>query len=67
MIKDQNDAVTKSEAKYKSLVNEGDDLEKKRTAIEKKIADNKNDQRQQLKEIENQKQKLAEWVSQRKL
>lgn len=67
MIKEQNDAVTKSEAKYKSLANEGDDLEKKRTAIEKKIADNKNDQQQQLKEIENQKQKLAEWVSQRKL
>ncbi len=67
MIKEQNDAVIRSEAKYKSLANEGDDLEKKRTAIETKIADNKNDQQQQLKEIENQKQKLVQWVSQRKL
>lgn len=65
-IKGQNDAVIKSEAKYKSLANEGDDLEKKKTAIEKKIADNKNDQQQQLKEVDNQKQKLAQWVSQRK-
>jgi hypothetical protein len=66
-IKDQNDAVIKAEAKYKNLTNEGEDLENKRTAIEKKIADNKNDQQQQLKEIENQKQKLTQWVSQRKL
>lgn len=66
-IKDQNDAVTKAEAKYKSLANEGEELENKRTSIEKKIADNKNDQQQQLKEIDNQKQKLTQWVSQRKL
>lgn len=61
-IKDQNDAVIKAEAKYKSLINEGEDLDKKRTAIDKKIADNKSDQQQQLKEIENQKQKLTQWV-----
>lgn len=66
-IKDQNDAVIKAEAKYKSLVNDGDDLEKKRIAIDEKIADNKNDQQQQLKEIENQKQILSQRVSQRKL
>jgi hypothetical protein len=65
-IKDQNDAVTKAETKYKGLVNDGDDLEKKRTAIDKKIADNKSDQKQQLKEIENQKQKLSQWVGERK-
>jgi hypothetical protein len=65
-IKDQNDAVIKAETKYKSLVSDGNDLENKRTAIEKKIADNKNDQQQQLKEIENQKQKLSQWVGQRK-
>jgi hypothetical protein len=66
-IKDQNDAVIKAETKYKSLVNDGEDMEKKRTAIDKKIADNKNDQQQQLQEIENQKQKLSQSVSQRKL
>ena len=65
-IKDQNDAVIKAETKYKSLVNDGDDLEKKRTALDKKIADNKDNQQQQLKEIENQKLKLSQWVGQRK-
>ena len=48
------------------MVNEGEDLDKKKAAIDKKIADNKSDQQQQLKEIENQKQKLAQWVGQRK-
>lgn len=66
-IRDQNDAVMKAEAKYKTLVNDGEELEKKRIAIDKKIADNKNDQQQQLKEIESQKQKLSQCVSQRKL
>lgn len=65
-IKDQNAAVQKAESKYKSLTSEGDDLEKKRAALDRKIADNKADQQQQLKEIENQKQKLSEWVGQRK-
>ena len=65
-IKDRNHAVIIAEAKYKVLTSEGRDLEKKRTTIEKKIADNKNDQQQQLKEIENQKQKLTQSVSQRK-
>ena len=66
LINDQNDAVIKAEAKYKSLVNDGDDLEKKRTEIVKKLADNQNNQLQQLKEIENQKQKLTQRVEQRK-
>lgn len=65
-IKEQNKAVTKAEAKYKSLSDEGEDLENKKTAIDKKIADNKNDQQQQLKEIETQKQKLTDWVNRRK-
>jgi hypothetical protein len=67
VIKEQNDVLIKAEARYKSLVNDGEDLEKKRTAIDRKIADNKNDQQQQLKEIESQKQKLSQSVSQRKL
>ncbi len=66
MIKDQNDVVIKAETKYKSLVNDADDLEKKRTEIVKKLSDNQNDQQQQLKEIENQKQKLTQRVEQRK-
>ena len=66
MIKDQNDAVAKAEAKYKALVNDGDDLEKRRTEIVKKLSDNQNDQLRQLKEIENQKQKLTQRVELRK-
>lgn len=65
-IKDQNHAVIIAETKYKILAGEGSDLENKRTAIEKKIADNKADQQQQLREIENQKQKLTVSVNQRK-
>ena len=66
-IKDQNDEVIKAEAKYKNLVSDGEDLEKKGTAIDKKIADNRNDQQQQIKEIQNQKQRLSQSVSRRKL
>jgi len=65
-IKDENDAVIKAEAKYKVLALLGQDLENKRAAIEKKIAENKNDQQLQLREIESQKQKLSQGVGQRK-
>jgi hypothetical protein len=65
-IKEQNEVIKKAEAKYKSLVNDGDDLEKKRSAIEKKIAENKQDIQSQGNEVEAQKQKLAAWVSTRK-
>lgn len=65
-IKEQNEALTRAESKYKSLADEGADLEKKRTSLEKKIQDNKQEQQTQMVEIENQKQKLASWVAQRK-
>lgn len=65
-IKDQNDAVIKAEAKYKNMVNQGEDLVNKRAAIDKKILENKNDQEKQSKEVDSQRQKLSEWVSQRK-
>jgi len=65
-IKAQNNELLKAEAKFKKLTDEANDLEKKRAVIDRKIADNKNDQQQQLKEIENQKQKLAQQVSLRK-
>jgi hypothetical protein len=66
-IKDQNDVVIRAEAKYKTLLNDGDELEVKRTAIDKKIMDNKIEQQQQLKEIANQKQRLSQWAAERKL
>ena len=65
-IKDQNESLTKAESKLKSLVNEGKDLEDKRTNIDKKIADNKAVQENQVNEVEAQKRKLAEIVAQRK-
>lgn len=65
-IKEQNNAVIKAEAKYKSIASEGEDLEKRRTELDKKIADNKDNLQRQSIEIENQKQKLTQWVAQRK-
>jgi len=65
-IKDQNDAVIKAESKYKRLTDDGTDLEKNRVSLEKKQQDNKQDQQTQITEIDNQKQKLAVLVGQRK-
>lgn len=72
-IKNQNEAVAKSESKYKSLANDGDDLDKKRVSIEKNAEDNrqniqqnKNAQQSQMTEVENQKKKLADLVDRRK-
>ena len=65
-IKDQNEAVIKAESKYKNLAEEGDDLERKRAEIDKKIADNKNDQQQQLKALESKRKVLSDWIVQRK-
>jgi hypothetical protein len=52
---------------YKSLTDDGTDLESKRVGIERKQQENKQDQQKQMNEIENQKQKLAVLVNQRKL
>lgn len=65
-IKDQNEAVTKAESKYKSLMDDSADLERKRVTLEKKQLDNKQEQQKQTTEIENQKQKLSVLVGQRK-
>jgi len=65
-IKEQNEAVIKSESKYKGLTDDGADLEKKRAGIEDKARDNKKEQEAQATEVESQKQKLAALVGQRK-
>jgi hypothetical protein len=65
-IKDQNGDVTAAETKYKNLVNEGADLEKRKEELDRKIHNNKMEQQTQLNEIELQKQKLATKVSERK-
>ena len=66
LIKEQNDQVTAAESKYKNLVNEGADLEKKREEIDKKIHNNKMQQQTQLNEVDLQKQKLAAKVGERR-
>lgn len=65
-IKEQNESLIKAESKLKSLVDDGRDLDDKRTGIDKKIADNKAGQQNQVNEIEVQKRKLADIVAQRK-
>jgi hypothetical protein len=65
-IKEQNKLVASSEAKQKNLLSDGEDLVKKKAAVEQKIADNKLQQQSQELEVQNQKQKLAALVSQRK-
>ena len=64
-IKDQNDELKKAESRYASLIKDGEDLEKKKADIERKIQENANKVRMQIEIIENQKQKLAEQVNKR--
>lgn len=66
LIKEQNDVVIKEEARYKSLVKEGGDLDERRSDIEKKISANRLDQEKQTTEVNRQKQALALLVDQRK-
>jgi hypothetical protein len=65
-IKEQNDAVSKAESKYMSLVKHGDDLEKKRINIEGDIKENRKEQQTQTTEVDSQKQRLAVLISARK-
>lgn len=64
-IEKQNEAVAKAEAAYKNLMQDQQDLEKKKSTLEQKLSENKVRQDAQLKTIELEKQKLAEKVSQR--
>lgn len=65
-IKDQNAAIIRAESRYKSLIDDSEDLEKKRLANEKKIAENKMAAQAQESEVAAQKQKLEALVRQRK-
>jgi hypothetical protein len=66
MIKDQTEAVSKAESKYKKIASEGEDLEKKRASIESKVQDNKKEQQDQQAEVDSEKQKLSDLMSKRK-
>lgn len=62
----QEDAVKKAGKKYNSLVDEGENLEKKRKSIEKDIEDNKKNQVSQKSETEKQQQILETLRGKRK-
>ncbi len=62
----QEDAVKKSDKKYNGLVEDGEDLEKKRKSIEKDIEDNKKNQANQKADIEKQRQILETLRGKRK-
>ncbi len=65
-IKDQEDAVAKADKKYNSLIDDGQELEKKRKKIEQDIEDNKKNQTNQQTETEKQKQILENLREKRK-
>lgn len=65
-IKNLNEVVIKEEKRSQSLIDDGQDLVKKKYEIEEKIESNKQNQQKQLQEVEKQKQALAALISQRK-
>lgn len=66
MITAQEESLSNEEKKLKNLKDDKEDLEKKIRKLQDDIKDNEKDQDKQLKEIENQKKKLAELKSKRK-
>ena len=65
-IKDQQETVNKAEKKYKNLLDDADDLQKKKRKIEQQIEDNYKDQKDQQAEIEKQKQIFETLKSKRR-
>lgn len=66
LIKHQNEAIIKGESKFKNLRDDASDLEQKRANVENNILENKQNQKTQQSDLENQKQKLAILIKQRK-
>ena len=65
-INQQQDAVAKAEKKYKSLMDDADDLQKKKRKLEQQIEDNLKDQKNQQDEIQKQRQLLESIRSRQK-
>jgi hypothetical protein len=65
-IKEQQDAVQKNEKKAANLVDDAAGLQKDKVKLEKKIADNEQEQVKQKAEVETQKQILTTLFSKRK-
>ena len=65
-ISAQQDAVNKAEKKYKNLLDDADDLQKKKRKLEQQIEDNYKDQKDQQAEIEKQRQIFEALKAKRK-
>jgi len=66
LIRDQNDLVIREEKKSKSMMDDGLDMTKKKSDLDRRVEGNKQDQEKQNAEVEKQKQALALLISQRK-
>jgi hypothetical protein len=66
-IKAQNQLLIKTETKFRNLVNDGQDLQKKKANIEKNIAENIQEQQVLAAEVDKQKQILDAMVAKRQL
>ncbi len=65
-VKDQEEATTKAEKKLANLVEDGQDLVKKKEKIEKEIEENKKKQSDQKAEVEKQNQIFSTLKAKRK-
>lgn len=65
-IKDQEEATTKADKKFTNLVQDGQDLQKKKERIEKDIEENKRKQAEQKAEAEKQAQIFSTLKGKRK-
>ncbi len=65
-VTDQDDAVKKADKKYNSLVDDGNDLQKRKRKLEEQIVENTNAQAAQKQETEKQRQVLETLKSKRK-
>jgi hypothetical protein len=66
LIIQQNETVIEEEKRYNSLVDDGADLNKRKTDNVQKLQRNQHDQDKQNEEVEKHKQALAYLISQRK-
>jgi hypothetical protein len=65
-IQEQEEGLKKAERKYKNLVEEADDLQKRKQRIEKEIEENKQNIEKQGKDVERQKGILQQLIAKRK-
>ena len=66
LIKHQNESIIKGESKFKNLMDDASDLEKKRLTVENNILENKQNQKIQRSLLEIEKLKLAGLIKLRK-